>query len=333
MTTGNAWKRSAILFLACSAAANCLQAQTLTTLASFNGKDGSTSYSSIVQGTDGNFYGTTFYGGAQNVGAVFKVTPAGVLTTLYSFCSQNNCADGTEPRSGLVLGASGDLYGVTPGGGNNNNGIIYKISPKGNFSVVYTFCQVGNCLDGSGPLPPLTLGIDGNFYGVTAAGGATNCHCGTVFKLTPQGNLTTLYSFCSLQNCADGEIPDGALVQATNGDFYGVTQEGGAKNSGTVFSITSSGSLSVLYSFCSARSCFDGSSPSGALVQASNDRLYGTTDDFGRNQGGNIFGVAISGEFRVLYNFTQGDGPFFDASLIQGTDGNLYDTTTYGGSG
>jgi uncharacterized repeat protein (TIGR03803 family) len=157
----------------------------------------------LVQATSGDFYGTTNYGGANGDGTVFKITPSGTLTTLYSFCSQSGCTDGWGPVGGLIQATNGDLYGTTEYGGANNN---------------------PNC---------------------SAVSGTTGC--GTVFKITPSGTLTTIYSFCSQSGCTDGYAAYAGLVQATNGDFYGTTEFGGTSSTctdaylfgcGTVFSLS-----------------------------------------------------------------------------------------------
>ncbi len=166
-----------------------------------------------------------------------------MLTTLYSFCSQTNCTDGNEPR-GLVQAADGNFYGTTAfGGAYYNNycsadpgcGTVFEITPAGVLTTLYSFCSQPNCPDGGHPVG-LVQATDGNFYGATEWGGA-NGH-GTVFEITPSGTLTTLYSFCAQANCADGANPEGRLMQATNGNLYGTTYYGGANVDGTVFSLS-----------------------------------------------------------------------------------------------
>jgi uncharacterized repeat protein (TIGR03803 family) len=224
---------------------------TLTTLHSFDRADGYNPYAGLVQGTDGNLYGTTQSGGTHSTcyfacGTVFRITPKGALTTLHSFCSpisQSGCPDGSEP-SALVQATDGNFYGTTYLGGANKTciaeagcGTIFKITPNGTLTTIYNFCLQfynGNCTDGSLPSAGLVQGTDGNFYGTTERGGAnTSCFtegtrgCGTVFEITPSGTLTTLYSFCAQNNCADGTNPLAGLVQDTNGKFYGATVYGG----------------------------------------------------------------------------------------------------------
>jgi uncharacterized repeat protein (TIGR03803 family) len=256
----------------------------------------------LVEGTDGNFYGTNG-GGKYGEGTVFKITPGGALTTLYSFCAQTGCSDGQIPNGGLIQGADGNFYGTTVVGGTSGNGTVFKITPEGKFTTLHRF----TFSDGSEPPGGLVQATDGNFYGMTEYGGAHNL--GTVFKITPAGALTTLYSFCSQTNCADGELPQyAALVQATDGNFYGMTSQGGAHGStacsfpggfgscGTVFKITPAGALTTLYSFCAQPNCADGAFPFGTLVQATNGKLYGTTfgDEFVTSCSGSDCGTVFS---------------------------------------
>jgi uncharacterized repeat protein (TIGR03803 family) len=190
---------------------------------------------SLIQSTDGNFYGVTAGGGANSDGTIFKITPAGKLTTLYNFCSQPFCADGAQPI-GQLIEVNGVFYGTTGSGGggvncNNENGCgtVFKMTPNGALTTLYNFCSQSNCTDGDWPTAGLTLGSDGNFYGTTVFGGQPFCSandqgCGVVYKVTPDGLLTTLYTFCTEDNCPDGLEPIGGLLQATNGVFYGTTQ-------------------------------------------------------------------------------------------------------------
>ena len=232
---------------AASPAATCFSSglQAFTTLVSFNGTDGENPVAAPVQATDGNLYGTTWNGGTSDLGTVFKTTPAGALTTLYSFCSQGvypECADGDNPEAGLVQTTNGYLYGTTSGGGAHNRGTVFKITPSGALTTLHSFCPESGCADGAAPYVGLVQGTDGNFYGITDYGGANACAygvggCGTIFRITPSGTLTTLYTFCSQTNCTDGGYPAG-LVQATNGDLYGATTEDGTNRGyGTVFGL------------------------------------------------------------------------------------------------
>ena len=195
----------------------------LSTLVNFAGPNGAEPrYGSLVLGPDGNFYGTTRGGGAHSRGTVFKMTPGGTLTTLYSFCSQSNCSDGSDPDAGLALGSDLNFYGTTTAGGTSGDGTVFKITSNGTLTTLHSF--TGS--DGSGPTGTLLQSSDNNFYGTTPAEGANGF--GTVFKITPTGTLTTLYNFCALSGCADGGTPFAGLVRGADGNFYGATSSGGA---------------------------------------------------------------------------------------------------------
>src|SRR5581483_11084679 len=210
-------------------------------LHSFSGPDGAYLLAGLFQATNGDLYGATEAGGVNKspgtpdgYGTIFKITTNSTLTTLYSLCSQNGCTDGAFPGS-LVQAKNGDLYGTTNGGGTNGNGYgtIFKISPSGTLATLYSFCAQSGCTDGALPSAGLVQGAGGDLYGTTSTGGANRNSqvprgAGTIFKITPDGTLTTLYSFCSQRGCTDGAIPFAGLVQATNGDLYGTTASGGA---------------------------------------------------------------------------------------------------------
>jgi len=308
--------------------------------------DGAGPVGAILQATDGNFYGTTYWGGQSSCslpgcGTVFKITPGGTLTTLYSFCPQNGCHDGANPYDGLVQATDGNFYGTTSAGGNSGNGTVFKITPSGNLTTLYSFCSQSNCADGSQPYAGLVQGTDGNFYGTTTAGGINSggCAnlnnapgCGTLFKITPVGHLSTLYTFCSQPNCADGATPYGTLAQATDGNFYGTTIEGGANHGGTVFEITPSGALNTLYSFCSQPGCADGALPFATLVQATDGNFYGTAEVGGSQNGaGAVFEITPTGTLTILHSFGGADGSSPIGGLVQATNGTFYGTTESGG--
>jgi uncharacterized repeat protein (TIGR03803 family) len=291
---------------------------TLTTLYSFcslsNCTDGQGPYGTLVQGANGDFYGTTEEGGANGFGTVFKITPSGSPTTLHSFCSQGYpCADGQSPSGGLVQAIDGDFYGTTSDGGANNVGTVFKITPTGTLTTLYSFCSQSGCTNGYYP-QGLVQATDGDFYGTTSDGGANGG--GTVFKITPTGTPTTLYSFCSQSGCADGESPTAALIQATDGDFYGTTFLGGIANSscqfascGTVFKITPGGALTTLHSFDFS----DGANPQGGLLQDTNGTFYGTTE----------FGGASAGGYGTVFSLSVGLGAFVETRPGVGTAGTV----------
>jgi|HubBroStandDraft_1064217.scaffolds.fasta_scaffold01555_15 uncharacterized repeat protein (TIGR03803 family) len=294
----------------------------------------------LVQAANGDLYGTTAEGGANRTagGTFFKITPAGTLTTLYTFCSEGTvvCEDGDRPQA-VIQAKDGDFYGTTYLGGTHIDGTVFKITPSGKLTTLYSFCSQSNCTDGYGPNGVIQA-KDGDFYGTTTGGGAYNQ--GTVFRITPSGKLTTLYSFCAQDNCPDGEYPQAGLVESPVGDFYGTTFYGGANRyDGTVFKITPSGVLTTLCSFCLEPNCTDGANPAPGLVLAANGELYGTTSGYGANgQGGTIFQLAPGGALRTLYSFCSqgvypacmdGEGP---GGLVQGANGNFYGITVEGGA-
>ncbi len=240
--------------------------------------DGGFPYAELVQGADGNFYGTTLEGGAQyGWGTVFKITPAGLLSNLYSFTGG---ADGGSPDAKLVPGADGTLYGTTSEGG-AGSGTVFAISTNGVFATLYSFSG-GN--DGSSPYAGVIQANDGNLYGTTAYGGTNGD--GTVFQITTHGQLTTLYSFTGGN---DGSSPFAALIQASDGNFYGTTAYGGTFGDGIVFQITTNGTLTTLAWFNGA----NGANPQDSLVEGTDDNLYGVTPCGGPTDNGVIFRLTM----------------------------------------
>jgi len=311
------WKMACALLVLCVACAIESPAQTFRILNNLNTSGPS---SPLVQGLDGNFYRTTRSGGASNQGAVFKMTPSGLMTTFHSF----DGTDGAIPV-GLIQATDGNFYGATYSGGNQNPacypffdqrcGTAFRITPSGAFTTLHSF----NGTDGANPESRLIQATDGNFYGTTSMGGAY--YRGTVFKITPEGTLTTLYSF----DGTDGAYPVG-LIQATNGNFYGTT-------SGTVFKITPSGTLTKLHDFHPA----DGVRPQ-ELVQGTDGNFYGTTALGGANRYscslnscGTIFRITPSGTLTTLHSFDGNDGEGPWGALMQATNGTFYGTTGWGG--
>ena len=330
MRTRRLSKMFSILFAFRAAMAVASPAQTLTTLVSFDYTNGAEPlYESLVQGPDGNFYGTTNGAGTHNGGIVFKMTPSGTVTVLYNFCGGSNCTDGNAPVAGLALGSDGNFYGVTSAAGANGDGTVFSITPSGTYTLLHSF--TGS--DGAEPQGTLLLASDGNFYGTTTRGGAHNSS-GTLFRIASSGAFTTIYNFCTLGACHDGSGPFAGLVEGTDGYLYGTTTSGGTGFLyGSVFKITLNGALTTLHSFVSS----DGSSPQGKLVQASDGNFYGTTTSGGNTQAcsfgcGTVFKMTANGTFTSLHNFDGTDGSFVLAGLIQASDGNLYGTAGRGGN-
>jgi uncharacterized repeat protein (TIGR03803 family) len=338
MSKLTSWGIISVVCVFCALAVVGWPADTFTTLVSFNNTDGATPlYESLVQGLNGNFYGTTSQGGAHGSGTVFEITPAGTRTTLYNFCSELDCTDGSSPYAGLIQAPNGNFYGTTNTSGENNAGTIFEITPTGTLTTLYSFCSQPNCADGESPEAGLVQATNGNFYGTTTPQGGNGP--GTIFEITPAGKLTTLYSFCSQPNCTDGFGPSGGLIQGNNGNFYGTTQGGGNSacfgGCGIVFEITPAGVLTILHAFDGT----DGAYPFGGLVQATNGNFYGTTEqggvgEFGVDQG-TVFEITPGGTLTTLYGFCSQpgctDGRFPYAGLVQASNGKLYGTTMNGG--
>lgn len=317
------------------------QAQTFASLFSFDGTDGYAPQAALVQATNGDLYGTTQVGGANEncsfyefptgCGTVFKFTTSGTLSPIYSFCAQPGCTDGETPTGALIQATDGYLYGTTGGGGASGYGTVFKITLNGKLTTVHSFSNT----DGSNPSAGLIQAANGDFYGTTYYGGPYGQ--GTVFKIAPSGVLTTLYSFCSQSGCPDGTGPDGPLLQAANGSFYGATVFGGngtacTSGCGTIFKITANGTLTTLHAF----DYTDGKNPNAGLAQASNGEFYGTTFYGGSYNSpygyGTVFQITATGTLTTLLSFDDTDGIWPTAGLVQGTDGNLYGEAQLGGT-
>jgi uncharacterized repeat protein (TIGR03803 family) len=334
MTKLSTWKTAGAVFLLCAATAIVSQAQTFNTLVQFNGSDGANPlYGALVQGIDGNLYGTT--SGPQPDGTIFRITPQGVLTTIHSFTG----SDGRSPYGGLVLATDGNFYGTTAFGGVlvcevgqfNGCGTVFRITPSGELTTLYSFCTRTNCTDGTNPYAGLVEATDGNFYGTTHYGGDVTCNppqgCGTVFKITPAGILTTLRTFEGTGD--DGDLPQASLIQGTNGSLYGTTYSGGNGNiqcCGTAFRITK------YDRFTSAPFGYgNGAQLAGGLIQGADGNFYGTTAFGSLKNDGTIFKITPSGRITSLYDFNGSDGAVPFAGLVQATDGDFYGTTAEGG--
>jgi len=289
----------------------------MSTLWSFtDGTSGELLYSPLIQARDGNLYGTTIEGGTDGDGTIFRLTTNGALTTFFYFNGNN----GAIPYGGLFQGKDNLLYGTAFTGGSYGDGVTFRVIPGGSFYSLATF----NGENGSLPVGGMIQASDGNLYGTTLEGGSYND--GTVFRMTTQGGLTTLAAF----NGLDGADPSAVLVQGADGNLYGTTEEGGTNGAGTIFKITPAGALTTLYTFTGLN---DGAIPIAGLVQGVDGNFYGVTYLGGVDGFGTVFELTPSGAFTVLYSFTGGaDGASPWGGLMQARDGNLYGTTTSGGT-
>ncbi|HEV2476533.1 MAG TPA: choice-of-anchor tandem repeat GloVer-containing protein [Candidatus Dormibacteraeota bacterium] len=260
----------------------------------------------MTQAPDGALYGVTNVQGSGTYGTIFRFAPGGSATTLHTLVP----ADGGLSRSKLLVGADGALYGTSQTS-SANSGTVWRITTQGAFSVLHTF----NGSDGRDPAGGLVQDAAGNLYGLTVTGGTLNC--GTAYSLSPTGALTTLFSFtCGV----DGNGPQGALTFGSDGNLYGVTFKGGADNQGTIFRVTTAGSLTTLYSFTGAG---DGALPQAGLLLASDGNFYGTSSA-GVTGRGTIFRITPAGAFTTVYSLTPGDGSEPLSALVQDSRGNLF---------
>jgi uncharacterized repeat protein (TIGR03803 family) len=353
MSTLRFCKATLLVFVLSMLSSRTARAQQFNTLP-FDGANGANPlFSDLVQGPDGDLYGTGRFGGSNQCnelgcGSVFKITDSGKLTTVYNFCTKPGCPEGWGPWGGLVLATDGNFYGTTNTGGlcglkGMTCGTIFKLTPKGQLTVLYSFCSLSGCADGAGPVGALIQAPDGNFYGTTSAGGIHNDFCingcGTIFRMTPSGQLTTLYTL----TLPDTAAPYAGLVLGNDGNFYGTTTEGGATGyacmyvpgCGTVFQMTPTGEFTIIHYFC-ATDCEDGAYPTGTLVLGTDGKFYGVASNGGQGDQGTFFSITSGGQFTTLYKFCQQlnctDGSNPSGTLVQGTGGNLYGGATEGGN-
>ncbi|WP_129778590.1 choice-of-anchor tandem repeat GloVer-containing protein [Peristeroidobacter soli] len=314
---------------------------TQTVLYSFSGdSDGEHPDGGLTLGRDGNFYGTTSGGGDWWGGTAFRITPTGTKTVIWSFggyyktviSSYNTVnssfgadySDGSEPYGKLLQASDGNFYGVTSLGGDNGMGTIFRLTPSGTETVLHVFdYYTGNrgAIAGGG----LIEGKDGALYGVISQQ-PTGPGDGTIFRMALDGRVTTLWTF----EDADGIYPIGQLLQASDGNFYGVTQQGGAADQGTIYKLTPDGGFSVLYSFDRGT----GQQPSAGLIEGSDGNLYGMTKTASAPGQGTLFRITPTGTYTTLYSFTETSeysGEPYD-TLFKGADGALYGISPTGGA-
>jgi uncharacterized repeat protein (TIGR03803 family) len=324
------------------------QTSTLTALAdlaTLPNQDKGRSYTNygVIRASDGNFYGTTTYGGSANFGMIFKLTPAGTLTTLVNFTGPN----GTYPNAGVIQASDGNLYGTTTGGGPDADGhpfatqygTVFKVTLDGTLTTIFTFtydAATDRAANGAYPEAALVQGTDGNLYGTTLGGGTVSSEGasfhGTIFKMSLTG---TLLMSVTVHGSAEPDMPRAPLIQGSDGNFYGTSYKGGdlAYSGGTVFRCTPGGVVTVLHGFTDP----EGDGPEGGVVQGSDGNIYGTTERGSSANLGAVYRVTPAGEFTVLHPFTgsqsTGDGAQPFGEMILAHDGNFYGTTSGGGAG
>jgi uncharacterized repeat protein (TIGR03803 family) len=245
------------------------------------GSDGAYPSGALIADKKGNLYGMTAAGGAYGYGTVFELAPNGTESVLYSFAGGT---DGLAPTGGLISDKAGNFYGATNGGGSGHNGIVFKLAPGGVETVLYAF---GGGSDGGQPAAGVIADKAGNLDGTAEYGGTDDG--GVVFKITPEGTETVLYTFCSETDCDDGDNPTAGVIMGKNGDLYGTTSLGGGNNpggDGVVFKVTPEGKEAVLHAFDYQTG--DGVFPDSALLELKND-FYGTTSNGGPGGLGTVF--------------------------------------------
>jgi uncharacterized repeat protein (TIGR03803 family) len=300
------------------------QAQTFSVLYNFGGAaDGGDPYAGVIRDSNGNFYGTVGYGGTAYAGGVYKVDPLGNETMLYSFTGG---ADGDFPISTLARDSAGNLYGTTAQGGSTGSGVVFKVDPSGNETVLHNFTGGS---DGVNPSGGLLLDAAGNLYGTTSQGGTFNC--GILFRLSPAGTETILHTFTGAAN--DGKYPSYTrVVTDGQGSLYGVTQAGGSTDHGVVYKLTHTGKFTVLYSFAGGTA--DGCNVLGIPFLDKSGNIYGTNSSCGAFGFGTVWKLTSTGTETVLHSFAGGtaDGEYPLAGVVEDANGNLYGSTETGGS-
>jgi uncharacterized repeat protein (TIGR03803 family) len=285
--------------------------------------DGQYPYAPLVRDAAGNLYGTTQYGGASNIGVVFKLTPGGKETVLHSFTGGS---DGVYPYAGLYRDAAGNLYGTTENGGTANLGVVFKISKTGKETVLHSF--TGGPNDGSYPSSAgFYMDAKGNLYSVASQGGTSGE--GVLYKLGPKGKLTVLHSFTA--GTTDGCYPYGTPAVDANGNMYGGTGGCGTSNMGVVWKVSKNGTETILHNFSGAS---DGQSPLAGVILDADGNIYGSTNTGGASGFGTAFEIHKNGKFTLLHDFTGGtDGKYLYGGLILDPEGRVYGTTINGGTG
>jgi uncharacterized repeat protein (TIGR03803 family) len=288
-------------------------------LCAFNGTNGGAPYAGVILDSSDNLYGAASDGGSTGLGVVYEVNSSGNQTLLYTF---GGGSDGYTPLANLVRDSAGNFYGTTAYGGPGNAGVVFQVAPNGKETILYSF--TGGA-DGSNPDAGLILDSAGNLYGTTSSGGAHRS--GAVFEVSPSGQETVLYSFTGGK---DGGTPECTLVFDSAGNLYGTASAGGADGAGVVFELSATGQETVLYSFNGKN---DGGRPLSGVIRDSSGNLYGTTPTGGYADYGVVYKVDSGGTETVIYSFKGlADGGSPQAGLYRDSAGNLYGTTTAGGT-
>jgi len=296
---------------------------TETVLYSFTGgADGAFPFSPVVRDKAGNLYGTTSQGGSNNIGVVFKVDPSGTETVLHSFTGG---ADGVIPTGGLLRDKAGNLYGTTSQGGTSNDGVLFKINPRGKETILHTF--TGSTKDGKYPsYTSLLMDALGNLYGVTEEGGSADG--GILYKLSKTGKLTILHSFTG--GATDGCNVLGTPFMDAAGNFYGTTSSCGAHALGTVWKVNKDGKERVLHSFAGGTS--DGEYPLAGVIMDAEGNLWGNTETGGAANVGTVYKISKSGQFILVHSFDGSDGKYPYGSFAQNAEGTIFGTALNGGT-
>jgi uncharacterized repeat protein (TIGR03803 family) len=301
-------------------------AQTLKALYSFTGAaDGGDPYPAVIRDAAGNLYGTTDYAGTAFAGVVFEVSKTGQETVLYNFCSLSSCTDGQYPYAPLVRDVAGNLYGTTQYGGTSNLGVVFKLSARGQETVLHSF--TGGA-DGVYPYGGLFRDAAGDLYGTTESGGTSNL--GVVFKISKTGKETVLHSFTGAANDGGEPLSSGFYMDA-KGNLYSVASHGGTSGEGVLYKLSPKGKLTVLHSFTAGTT--DGCYPYGTPAVDAHGNMYGGTGGCGTSNLGVVWKVSKNGTETILHNFAgASDGQSPLAGVILDAAGNIYGTTNTGGA-
>jgi uncharacterized repeat protein (TIGR03803 family) len=313
--------KSIILCLALAIPALTQNQPTVTILATFPLNANGYSPGQLMQGGGGNFYGADYRGGSNGLGSIFRMTPQGALKILFSF----DGATGMGPGGQLVEGRDGYLYGTTVGGGARNSGTAFKMRLDGTLQTLHTFCQQSGCADGALPNAGLIRGLDGSYYGTTSY-----FHPGVAFRIGPQGTYAILHRFNhAFEHLPNGlGKPSGPLLQASDGNLYGISLGGGPyRPGGAIFTVTPQGQAKLFHVFGAVKT--EGTYPAEALIQAADGDLYGVTISGGAYGGGVVFKISLQGSYQKIYDFPAGGHQSY-GGVIQASDGNLWGVMTGG---